>query len=101
MRDDFYVSANAFLSNLQRGGLLGLAFFATSLLLIIAQWWRIGIGKLIHEDGWIGFALLPNFVHLGIKVTYEFTFIYLINYSLVFWYLAHVRAKNSTIVCSS
>ncbi|WP_075792935.1 hypothetical protein [Massilia putida] len=101
VRDDFYVSANAFLSNLQRGGLLGLILFSSSVLLIIAQWWRIGFRKLMNEGGWVGFALLPNFVHLGIKVTYEFTFIYLINFSLVFWYLVHIRAKNSTIVCSS
>jgi hypothetical protein len=97
----FYVSANAFLSNLQRGGVVGLAFFACSLLLMAVLWWRIGIRTLLSEKQWVAFALLPNFVHLGIKVTYEFTFIYLINYSLIFWYLDHVRAKNSTIVSSS
>lgn len=95
LKGDFYISANAFLSNLQRGGVIGLAFFAGSLLLMARLWFALGAKKLLDGRHWAAFALLPAFIHLGIKVTYEFTFIYLINFSLVFWYLNYLREQNS------
>lgn len=91
--EDMYVSANAVLSNLQRGGLIGLAFFALSLLLILKQLWSAKPAELIRRGGWAAFAMLPNFIHMVIKANYEFTFIYLINFALVYWYLNYVRAN--------
>lgn len=93
--DDFYVSSNALLSNLQRGGVIGLLLLLSSFLLILSKWWKIGIRKLLKEKQWAAFAMLPLFVHLCIKVTYEFTFIYLINYALVYWYLTNAQPAKA------
>ncbi|WP_426208418.1 hypothetical protein [Massilia sp. TWP1-3-3] len=91
--EDMYVSANAVLANLQRGGLIGLAFFALTILMMLKQLWSANPAKLMQHGRWAAFAMLPNFIHMVIKVNYEFTFIYLINFSLVFWYLNYVRAN--------
>lgn len=95
VRDDFYVSSNAILSNLQRGGVIGLLFLLSSFLMIVVQWLRIGFKNLLNAKHWAAFALLPAFVHLCIKVTYEFTFIYLINYALVYWYLSYLQQTKT------
>lgn len=91
--EDMYVSSNAVLSNLQRGGLIGLVFFGLTMLVILKQLWSAKPAELIRHGRWAAFALLPNFIHMVIKVNYEFTFIYLINFSLVYWYLNYVRAN--------
>ncbi len=88
-----FVSANVLLSNLQRGGLVGVLFVIMTFIVYIGE-----LKKHLNTESpavYFACALLPNIFHLLLKAHYEFTFIYLINYAIVYSFINYMEEGNS------